>query len=388
MDLAEDVIQDAMVEALNQWSYNGVPENPIGWIYKVARFKAINQVNRDQYKKKYAEEARHLLSNEDDAIDNLFTEKEIADDQLRMMFACCHPSLSPDSQIALTLKTLCGFSIPEIARTFLTTTENINKRLVRARKLLKQEEIAFEVPVGKDLEPRLTSVLETIYLLFNEGYHASTGSDLIRYELCEEAIRITKIITENSNFEEKSRAQALLALMLLNASRFKSRTDNFRNMVDLEHQDREKWNRDFISEGLYYLEMATKGNQVSTFHIMAAISAHYCTAPDFKSTDWKSILELYDHLIKIERSPIVLLNRSVIIAQVYGPEKALTELDDIAHSDFFKRYLPYYITKAAFLEQTQKKEEAITLLKQALSLSTDDNSRNEIQRKLEQIASK
>ena len=200
IELAEDVVQEAMLEALNKWSYNGVPSNPVGWIYKVAKYKAVNILNREKYKKKYASDNAHILQSEwtvEPALEQIFTDKEIADDQLRMIFTCCNPSISKDSQVALTLKTLCGFSIPEIAKAFLTTEENINKRLVRARKSIKDANIPFEVPTGRELEQRLSSVLETIYLLFNEGYNTTSVDNPIRYELCEESIRLAEIIVSN-----------------------------------------------------------------------------------------------------------------------------------------------------------------------------------------------
>ena len=246
IQLAEDVVQDAMLEALKQWEYKGVPDNAVGWIYKVAKHKAVNIVNRETYKRKYASEvARHLQSEwtVEPALSHIFTNKEIADDQLRMIFTCCHPSISTDSQIALTLKTLCGFSIPEISKAFLTTDDNINKRLVRARKVIRDIDMPFEVPVGAALEQRLKTVLETIYLLFNEGYSASSGDDLVRFELCEEAIRLTEIIVENGSITGKSNVYALLALMHLNAARFASRTDALNNSIDLEHQDRSGWDK-------------------------------------------------------------------------------------------------------------------------------------------------
>jgi predicted RNA polymerase sigma factor len=200
---------------------------------------------------------------------HIFKDKEIADDQLRMMFTCCHPAISSDSQIALTLKTLCGFSIPEIANAFLTTEENVNKRLVRVRKHIRNAKIPFEVLTGKDLDTRLMSVLETIFLLFNEGYNASSGSDTVRFELCKDAIRLTEIIASNPNIINTSNVFALQALMNLNASRFKARTDEYDNIIDLENQDREKWDKSLVEKGLNYLEFSTRHKNISIYHILA-----------------------------------------------------------------------------------------------------------------------
>ncbi len=388
IELAEDVVQEAMLEALNKWAYNGVPDNPVGWIYKVAKYKAVNILNREKYKRKYESEVAHHLQSEwtlEPTLKHIFTDKEIADDQLRMIFTCCHPSVSRDSQVSLTLKTLCGFSISEIARAFLTTEENINKRLVRARKMIKEADISFEVPAGKELEQRLSSVLETIYLLFNEGYNATSGTELIRYELCEEAIRLAEIITSNPTVKS-SNTYALLALMTLNTARFNSRIDEFDNLLDLEHQDRSKWNKELIKKGLYYLDYATERNEVSMYHILATISAHHCTALTYETTDWKGILALYDLLIKIDKSPIILLNRAVVLSKTSTPKKALEQLRKIKDNPAFRSYLPYYTTKAALHFQNNEMKIAIELLNAALELPVEEKRKYFITRKIEEYS--
>lgn len=385
IDLAEDVVQEAMLEALNAWTFVGVPDNPVGWIYKVAKNKALNILNKDKYKRKYESDAAHHLQSEGSTSsgpDHFFTDSEIADDQLRMIFTCCHSSISTDSQVALTLKTLCGFSIPEIAQAFLTTEENINKRLVRARKSVKDADIPFEVPVGKELEERLSSVLEAIYLLFNEGYtNTSSGDNLIQYELCEEAIRLAEIIASNSTIAS-SNTYALLALMSLNASRFRSRTDEFDNIIDLEHQDRGKWDRQLITKGLYYLEFATKKNEVSIYHILATISAQHCTAPTFQATDWKSILSLYDMLADIDPSPIILLNRAIVISKTSGIKDALLQLDKIKDHTALRAYLPYFTTRAELHFQNNEPEIATNLLNEALNLPIKKSHKSLINKRL------
>ncbi|MBG6129999.1 RNA polymerase sigma-70 factor (ECF subfamily) [Aquimarina sp. EL_43] len=390
IELAEDVVQEAMLEALNKWSYEGIPDNPTGWIYKVAKYKAVNIVNREQYKREHASEvARHLQSEWTvaAALKHIFTDKEIADDQLRMIFTCCHPSISTDSQIALTLKTLCGFSIPEIAKAFLTTNENINKRLVRARKTIKEANIPFEVPVGKKLEHRLSSVLETIYLLFNEGYNATSGDTIIRFELCEEAIRLAEIIASNANINS-SQTYALLALMSLNTSRFDSRIDKSNNLLNLEHQDRNKWDKALIKKGLYYLEFSAKQNEISIYHILATISAHHCTAKTYESTDWESILALYDLLVDIDNSPLVLLNRVVVIAKLTNSQEALEQLNNIEGDSIFLSYLPYYTTKAELHFKNNEPKIAIELLNNALKLPLNKNSKALINNRLKEYSKK
>src|SRR5687767_7566248 len=292
MELAEDVVQDTLLEAMSVWNYKGLPENPTAWLYKVAKNKAINIVNRDKYKREYSQEVAHFLKSEwtaNAALENLFSETSIQDDQLRMMFTCCHPSISADSQVSLTLKTLCGFSIPEIAKAFLTTDENINKRLVRARQKIRDDKIPFEVPHTDHLEQRLDAVLETIYLLFNEGYSASTGNDLIRYELCAEAIRLAEIIIAHPGIHQKSNVYAMLALMYLNASRFGARLSGEGTILTMAEQDRSLWDQSLMQKGYNYLQISTTDNIISVYHILATISAYHCSAVDFQSTNWKGI---------------------------------------------------------------------------------------------------
>lgn len=385
LELAEDVVQDTLLEAINIWNYKGVPENPVAWLYKVAKNKAFNIVNREKYKREYASEVVHLLKSEwtaNAALDNLFSESEIKDDQLRMMFTCCHPSISGDSQISLTLKTLCGFSIPEIAKAFLTTEENINKRLVRARQKIRDDKIPFEVPHGINLEKRLHSVLQTIYLLFNEGYSASTGNDLIRYELCVEAIRLAEIIAVDTSIQDKSNVFACLALMYLNASRFKARQNEKGEILTMAEQDRSQWDRILMQKGFNYLEQAA-GKDISVYHILAAISAYHCSAVTFESTDWKSILLLYDKLAEADHSPLVILNRSIAVSKVKGIDIAIAELEKIKNSPSLKSYYLLYSTLGEFCMQAGRFNEAQTYLETAISLSNLPAEKELLQRKLD-----
>jgi RNA polymerase sigma-70 factor (ECF subfamily) len=384
--MAEDVVQDSMVEALHQWSEKGLPENPSGWLFRVAKNKALNIVNREKYKRKYSSDVIHFLHSEwtaEPALNHIFSEQEIMDDQLRMMFTCCHPSLSADSQVALTLKTLCGFTIPEIAKAFLTTEENIKKRLVRARQKIRNEKLPFNVPAGAQLGSRLQTVLETIYLLFNEGYSASKGSELIRYELCGEAIRMAEIISTYEKLQDKSTVYALLALMYLNASRFKSRTDEAGNIFTMAEQDRSLWDRSFIQKGLQYLERSTSSTHLSIYHILATISAYHCAAPDFVSTDWKSILLLYDKLAGVDHSPLVLLNRAIALAKVNGAYSAIEELEKIKHDPALSSYHLFYSTQAEFYMQTNNFQKAVESLGKAIALSPLEAEKELLRKKLE-----
>lgn len=385
MMTAEDVVQEAMTEAVNQWAYKGVPENPSGWLYNVAKYKALNFFRQKKVQQKYSANTSPSQQSTHDSepnYDELFSETHIADDQLRMMFTCCHPSISVDSQIAMTLKTLCGFSISEIARAFLTSEENINKRLVRARSIIRENRINFEVPVGSELVKRLNTVLETIYLLFSEGYNASVGEESIRYELCDEAIRLTQLIADHSLIKYKSDVWALLALMLLNASRFKARQSNHTELISLEKQDRTLWNTEYIRQGITYLDRSIENDQVSKYQILATISAHHCTAKSNQETDWESILTLYETLTLLEQSPIVLLNRAIAVSKVRGVDQGLNELKALRFDPLLALYPYYYSTLAELSWLKPNYQEAVGYFEKAISLSHNEREKKHLEIRL------
>lgn len=389
--LAEDVVQDSLIEAIKNWTYKGIPNNPSAWLFTTAKNKALNVINREKYKRQYSAEQQHLPQTEWDiehTLSHLFTEQEVLDNQLRMIFTCCHPSISPDSQIALTLKTLCGFSTKEIARGFLTTDENIHKRLVRARKKIRDEKIPFEVPYGAGLENRLQTVLETVYLLFNEGYSASTGADLIRYEICEEAIRLTEIIANHPSIKHKSTVYALLALMQLNASRFKARQDGEGNILTLEEQNRSLWDLTLMEKGFANLEKSASSKQISAYHILASISAYHCMTVNNKPADWESILALYDNLIQIDSSPVVLLNRAIALSKARGAQKAIEELEKIKSTASLKSYYLFYSAQAAFYMELSQFSKAASTLETAIELAPLQAEKKLLQKKLEQCLQK
>ena len=389
LELAEDVVQDSLVEAMEHWQYGGVPDNPSAWLFRVARNKALNALNRENYKREYRSHTAHLLKSElltEPRLDHLFSEQEIHDDQLRMIFTCCHPSISPDSQIALALKTLCGFSISEIAKAFLTSEENIGKRLTRARQNIRDAKAAFEIPHGKNLERRLNTVLETIYLLFNEGYSASKGNDIIRHELCEEAIRLAQIVIASKTFQHKENVHALLALMIINASRFKARQDKDGNLLTLAEQDRSLWDKEMLSIGLGHLTEAAKNDRISVYHIHAAISAQYSIAADYGSTDWNNVLALYDSLLQLDDSPLILLNRAIVVSKVYGVEQALAELEKIEANPALKTYHLFYSTKAEFHIQDNDLTNAIASLEKAIGLAPLQSEKELLKRKLHRLS--
>jgi len=255
--LVEDIVQDTLTEAISNWTYKGIPENPIAWLYTVAKNKTLNAIKRNRYQEKYISENLYFQKNQqitEMSLAGAFLEESISDDQLRMMFMCCHPSISKDSQIALILKTLCGFNISEIAKSFLTNNESINKRLVRARKTIREDSVPFEVPSNQQLVNRVDAVLEALYLLFNEGYSASNGEALIREELCTESIRLAEMVVNHKFITNKSDVYALIALMQLNSSRFKAREDNNGNIFTLSQQNRSLWDFHIMEQGFSNLE--------------------------------------------------------------------------------------------------------------------------------------
>ncbi|MBS1598543.1 MAG: sigma-70 family RNA polymerase sigma factor [Bacteroidetes bacterium] len=382
IELAEDVVQDALSEAMNQWTYKGIPDNPSGWLYRVAKNKALNILEKEKSKKKYSSSLQHTDYSDALLHDDFLSDAEIKDDQLRMMFICCHPSLSADSQIAFILKTLCGFSVSEIARAFLSNEESIHKRLVRARQKIREAGIRFELPERGELQKRVETILQTIYLLFNEGYSASGGEYLIRYELCEESIRLTEILATHQAIEDKSDVYALLSLMHFNASRFYARQDEAGNIFPMSLQDRSKWNRTLIEKASYYLEKNSLAESVSSYHILAVISAHHCAARDFDSTNWKTILFLYDSLLQIDRSPIVHLNRSVALSKVRGPLIALEELLSMQNDPLLTSYYLFHATKAELYLELDRFAEAATSFTSAMNLAPMKAEKDLLQRKL------
>lgn len=353
LELAEDVVQDTLQQALSDWKLSGIPQNPEAWLMVVAKRKAINLLRRERYTQNFADDIDPFLKSEwtlSYTIDNIFLETEIKDSQLRMIFTCCHPALSRESQIALTLKTLCGFSIKEIANALLTNEATINKRLYRAKEKIRKGDIRFEVPLGNELLKRLEAVYLTIYLLFNEGYNSSTDNTLIRKDLCSEAMRLTYLLTEKP-LDAYPKTHALLALMCFHAARFESRIDDKGCILILEEQDRSKWDKALINQGIEFLNRAAQGNVLSSFHLEASIALQHCMAKSFKETNWKQIYAFYDKLYELKPSPIIQLNKAIITGRIDGPEKAIEELHRL-ESD--KNLADYYLLPASLGEFYQQ----------------------------------
>jgi RNA polymerase sigma factor (sigma-70 family) len=320
LSLAEDVVQEALARAFQTWPYYGVPENPSAWIMRTARNLALDVVRREKVFQDKEPEIVRLMDREGPAPDSvIFLEQEIADDRLRMMFVCCHPLIPPEAQVALALKTLGGFSVTEISRAFLTTDAAIAKRLTRAKQKIREAQIPFEIPAGEELSRRLDGVLQSLYLLFNEGYKASSGDKLIREDVCAEAIRLAGLLAEHPA-GNLSRTHALLALMLFSAARLPARLDSDGNLLRLQDQDRALWDQSMIARGMYHFTKSTSAAEISEYQLQAGIAASHSMAPDYAGTNWRQILALYDRLREFDPSPIVALNRAVAIAEVDGPQ--------------------------------------------------------------------
>ena len=368
LTLAEDVVQEALSRALQTWPFYGVPENPAAWIMRASRNLALDVVRRQKVFREKEAEIVHLMDRPQSSPDAaIFSDQEIADDRLRMMFVCCHPVVPAEAQIALALKTLCGFSISEISRAFLTTDAAIAKRLTRAKQQIRDAGVAFEIPAGEELSRRLDVVLHSLYLLFNEGYKASSGEKLVREEICEEAIRLTSLLADHAA-GNLPRTHALLALMLLNSGRIPSRVDVDGNLLRLQDQDRNLWDRAMIARGMLHLAQSAEGNEISEYHVQAGIAACHCEAPNYESTNWPCILSLYDQLMKFDSSPVVALNRAVAVANVHGPKAGLEAVAAIENRDKLESYYLLYAVLGEFESQMNDPLAAAGYFRKSLKL--------------------
>ena len=339
LELAEDVVQEAMVRALRTWPFHGVPRNPAAWLTQAAKNLALDTIRREQNFEAKQQQLMAFMAHwpANETSPTALPDAEIQDDRLRMMFVCCHPLITPEDQVALALKTLCGFSPAEIATAFLTTEAAIAKRLVRAKQKIREMQIQFEIPEGEELFPRLDQVLHTLYLLFNEGYKASSGDTLTREDLCREAIRLTTLLIDHP-VGNQPKTHALLALMLLNSARLPARVDDAGNLLRLQEQDRSRWDQASIARGMFHIAKSATGEELSEYHLQAGIAAVHNAAVDYAATDWAQILDLYDRLVAYDNSPIIALNRAVALAEVYGPQVGLEAVAAIPDLQALKSY--------------------------------------------------
>ena len=375
LETAQDIVQDTLLQAMSTWSYKGIPDKPSAWLYRVAKNKAIDFLRREKKFREISPQYAYLLQSEyglASTVNNLFLDNEIQDSQLRMMFACTHPAIAPESQVAITLKTLCGLSVHEIAKAFLTNDETINKRIYRAKEKIKAEKIELNVPQGDELPARLDVVLKSLYLLFNEGYSSSHPDKVIREDLCEEAMRLTFLLT-NHKITNRPSTNALLSLMCFQASRLQARLDDKGNIILLKFQDRSKWHRPLIEKGTNYLEIAAENSDISPYLLEAAIASLHASADSFEHTDWKSIYDLYEVLYQLQPAPIVALNKAIASAYAISKQNALGQLLQIKG---LENYYIYHTSIGEIYFELHQKRKAKEFYEKALHLT---NSRPEQQ---------
>jgi RNA polymerase sigma factor (sigma-70 family) len=383
IDLIEDAVQDALVAAMRKWPHTEVPRNPRAWLTETAKNRVLDRLRRDS--RTAGIDAGEFDPPSPAVIDGAVRfDGEFGEDQLRMIFACCHPSIAPDSQVALTLKIVGGFSVAEIAGAYLSNEGSIAKMLTRAKQKLRSGGVPLEIPAGEESGTRLDAVLKVLYLMFNEGYGASAGDEYIRRDLCFEAIRLVELVARHpSTALPKSHAAA--ALFFMQAARFPARADNAGELVLLGDQDRTLWDRKLIGRGMRHLQLSARGGEISPFHLEAEIAAIYSTAPDFASTDWERILECYSLLQDISFSPVAELNRVIVIGRLRGPEAGLVALESAAVRHDLGRYNLLHITGGHLLAELGRPGEAARSYAQALKLTHNNAVRRFVQRKLDEL---
>jgi RNA polymerase sigma-70 factor (ECF subfamily) len=382
-DLVEDMVQATLIDALEAWRVRGVPDNPSGWVHRSARNKILDALRRDQIGQRVLGKLAAATATQRNGLDELFFDSEIEDSQLRMMFACCHPHLARENQLALTLKALCGFGNAEIARALLVGEETVKKRLQRATRDLVEHQIALDPPAAEELGRRLDGVHQVLYLLFNEGYSSSDGERAIREDLCEEAARLCHLLCSQARFRTPA-THALMALMLFHAARLESRLDQRGSILLLEEQDRSRWDERLIRRAQEFLAQSAEGTVISAFHLEAAIAGHHCMAKSYAETNWPAILELYDALLTIHRSPVYLLNRAVVVAQIDGPRAGIQALDEAGQDPVLRHYHLFDATLGEFYRRAGDLPRARQHLEAAKQKTNSPFDRELIDRRLAQ----
>lgn len=382
LNLAEDVVQDTLCQALQVWPTHGVPDNPSAWLMRVARNRAIDLMRRATHFRDVTPELSAELERAADAHEwEPASDREIQDDQLRMMFSCCHPGLSSDLQVPLILKTLCGFSVAEIASALLVQQDSIEKRLGRARKFLRESGRFVEITDTVEMPQRLEAVQQAIYLLFNEGYHGSHSEQSSREELCYEALRLALVLSEHPE-SARPKTFALLALFCFNAARLRGRVDAEGVLIQLEQQDRTQWDAALINQGFRHLAASAAGHSLSEYHLEAGIAALHSGAASYRDTDWGRIVELYELLFALKPTPIVALNRAIAVGYRDGPEAGLRELARITDVEKLEAYPFYPAARAEFQRQAGRSALAREQFGVALRLARNPSEARFLERKL------
>lgn len=382
VETAQDIVQETLLAALEAWKLGAVPDNPRAWLYRAAKNRALDHLRRRRtWQDRIAPGIAQALEHESAAqqqLDVLFLAAEIEDSQLRMLFACCHPALAPEGQIALILKTLCGLSVAEIAAAFLSTRDNIEKRLYRTREKIRQEGIALEVPLGADLPPRLDGVLKAVYLLFSEGYHSASSDEVIRHALCDEALRLADLLARHP-VVGLPKTQALLSLFCFQASRFDTRLDQGGQIILLEDQDRRRWDQALIARGFAQLTRSASGGEVSDYHLEAAIASYHAQADSLESTNWQAIFYLYQLLWQCRPDPIVAFNRAIAIGYAKGASaglEALLAITSLQDNHFYQAAL------GDFYRKTGDSDKSRTAYQTAWALAVLPGEKQLIDRKI------
>jgi RNA polymerase sigma-70 factor (ECF subfamily) len=376
LDLAEEVVQEALLQALRQWRFHGVPDNPRAWLIRTAHNEALDLLRRRASLRRKAHELEQRLKDRQSRLDlmNPLDAGELEDEQLAMIFTCCNPALPREARVALTLKAVSGFSVAEIARAFLSEEPTIAQRLVRAKHRIREAGIALALPLPGDIASRLDSVLQVLYLLFNEGYGAHTGANLVREDLCGEAIRLAQLLASRTD-TGLPKAHALLALFYFQAARLDTRVDGDGNLLLLAEQERSQWDEMLLARGVEQLERAAHGDEMSEYHLQAAIASIHAMSASFAATDWRRIVELYDDLLAIAPSPVVALNRAVAHSMLEGPGTALASLEKLSTEAAMKNYYLLPAVRADFLRRLGRSAEAAACYNEALGYPCSEPER-------------
>jgi RNA polymerase sigma-70 factor (ECF subfamily) len=383
LQLAEDAVQEAMLRAVQTWPFHGAPEKPEAWLFRVAHNHAISVLRRSTRFETKTGELIAALEARTQCVEDVDIEQNLRDDELRMIFMCCHPELTPDARVALSLKLVSGFSIDEIARIFMAEENTIAQRLVRAKRLIRERSLPLLMPHNAELPDRLNSVLEVIYLMFSGGYAAHTGEELIRRDVCLEALRLGQLVASSSM--TGPRVDALVALMALQAARLPARTDAAGDLVLLEEQDRSLWESELIALGFYYFDRSVAGDEISQWHVQAAIAATYAAAESSEAIDWPAILGHYDQLLEMTASPVVALNRAVAVVKVHGAEAALAALAPLEGHRVMRGYHLLPAVRGRVLAQLGRLAEAEAAFSAALECNCAEPERRFLQRQLESV---
>jgi RNA polymerase sigma factor (sigma-70 family) len=380
-DLVEEMVQATLVDALQSWRIRGIPDNPSGWMHRVAKNKVLDALRRQEIAQRVTREWAARRSNQEADIDKLFLDSQIEDSQLRMIFACCHPRLTRENQLALTLKALGGFGISEIARALLVAEEAVKKRLQRATRDLVDHQVSLDPPPAEELGARLNVVHQVLYLIFNEGHSATGGESAIRMDLCEEAARLCFLLCSHAQFCTPA-THALMALMLFHAARLDSRLDPQGSVLLMEEQDRSRWDQALIHQAKVFLDRSARGTVITTYHLEAGIALCHCSASSYADTDWPAILRLYDALLTLHRSPIYLLNRAIVVAQIEGPQAGIRELSEMGAAAALNRYHLFDATLGELYRRTGELAKARKHLEAARQKTNSQFDREIIDRQL------